>query len=36
MDIIEKAIHTHTQNDAYWLMLYYFSASIKSNMFDKL
>ena len=36
MEIIEKAIHAHTQDNAYWLKLHHFSGSIKSDMFNKL
>jgi hypothetical protein len=36
MEVIEKAIHAHTQDDAYWLKLHHFSGSIESDMFDKL
>jgi hypothetical protein len=36
MEVIEKAIHAHSQDDAYWLKLHYFSASIESDMFDEL
>jgi hypothetical protein len=36
MEVIEKAIHAHTQDDAYWLKLHHFSASIDSAMFNKL
>ena len=36
MEVIEKAIHAHLQDDAYWLKLHHFSANIDSDMFDKL
>ena len=36
MEVIEKAIHAHTQDNAYWLKLHHFSESIKSDMFNKL
>ena len=36
MEVIEKAIHAHLQDDAYWLKLHHFSASISSDMFNKL
>jgi hypothetical protein len=36
MEVIKKAIHAHTQDDAYWLKLHYFSGSIESDMFDRL
>ena len=38
MEVIEKAIHAHIQdnNNTYWLKLHHFSGSIKSDMFDKL
>ena len=36
MEVIEKAIHTHTQDNAYWLKLHHFSGSIKSDMFTQL
>jgi hypothetical protein len=36
MEIIEKAIHDHTRDNAYWLKLHHFSGSIDSDMFDKL
>jgi hypothetical protein len=36
MEVIKKAIHAHTQYDAYWLKLHHFSGSIESDMFDKL
>ena len=36
MEVIGKAIHAHTQNNPYWLKLYHFSGSIKSDMFNKL
>jgi hypothetical protein len=36
MEVIEKAIHAHIQDDAYWLKLHHFSGSIKSEMFNKL
>lgn len=36
IEIIEKAIHTHTQDNHYWLNLYHFSGSIKSDMFNEL
>lgn len=36
MEVIEKAIHAHTQDDAYWLKLHHFSESIESDMFNKL
>jgi hypothetical protein len=36
MEVIKKAIHAHTQYDAYWLKLHHFSGSIETDMFDKL
>ena len=36
MEVIKKAIHAHTQDNAYWLKLHHFSGSIKSDMFKKL
>ena len=36
MEVIEKAIHAHTQDNAYRLKLHHFSGSIKSDMFNKL
>ena len=36
MEVTEKAIHAHTQNDVYWLKLYNFSGSIQSDMFNNL
>ena len=36
MEVIEKAIHGHTQDNAYWLKLHHFSACIKSDMFNEL
>ena len=36
VEVIEKAIDAHTQDDAYWLKLHHFSGSIKSHMFNKL
>lgn len=36
MEIIEKAIDAHTQDNAYWLKLHHFSGSIESDMFKKL
>ena len=36
MEVIEKAIHAHTQDYAYWLKLHNFSRSLKSDMFNKL
>jgi len=36
MEVIEKAINAHTQDNAYWLKLHHFSGSIKSDMFKKL
>lgn len=36
MEVIEKTIHAHTQNNAYWLKLHPFSGSIKTDMFNKL
>ncbi len=36
MEVIEKAIHAHTQDNAYWLKLHHFSGSITSDMFKKL
>ena len=36
MEVIEKAINAHTQDDAYWLKLHHFAESIESDMFKKL
>lgn len=36
MEVIEKAIHAHAQDDGYWLKLNHFSGTIDSGMFDKL
>ena len=36
IEVIEKAIHAHTQDNAYWLKLHHFSESIKSDMFNEL
>lgn len=36
MEVIEKAIDAHTQDNAYWLKLHHFSESIESDMFKKL
>jgi hypothetical protein len=36
MEVIEKTINAHTQDNAYWLKLHHFSGSIKSDMFKKL
>ena len=36
IEVIEKVIHAHTQDNAYWLKLHHFSGSIKSDMFNKL
>lgn len=36
VEVIEKAIHAHAQNDAYWLKLHHFSQSIESAVFRKL
>ena len=36
MEVFEKAIHAHTQDNSYWLKLHHFSGSIKSDMFNKL
>ena len=31
MEIIEKAIQAHTENNTYWLKLHHFSESIKNK-----
>ena len=36
IEVIEKAIHAHIQDNAYWLKLHHFSGSIKSDIFNKL
>ena len=36
IEVIEKAIHAHAEDNAYWLKLHHFSGSIKSDMFKKL
>lgn len=36
MEVIKKAIHSDTQDDAYWLKLDHFSVSIKNDIFKKL
>ena len=36
IEVIEKEIHAHTQDNAYWLKLHHFSESIKSDMFNEL
>ena len=36
MEVIEKAIHADTQDNARWLKLHHFSGSLKSEMFNKL
>ena len=36
VEVIEKAIHAHTQDDAYWLKLHHFSGDIKSDIFNTL
>lgn len=36
MEVIEKAIHAHTQDGAYWLKLHHFSEFLESDMFNKL
>lgn len=36
IEVIEKAIHAHTQDNAYWLKLHHFSGSITNDMFKKL
>ena len=36
IEVIEKSIHAHTQDNAYWLKLHHFSGFIKNDMFNKL
>ena len=36
MEVIEKAIDAHTENNAYWLKLHNFAEDIESDMFKKL
>ena len=36
MEVIEKAIHAHAQDNAYWLKLHHFSGNITNDMFEKL
>ena len=36
MEVIEKAIHAHTQDNAYWLKLHHFSSFIEPGMFNTL
>lgn len=36
MEVIEKAIHAHTRDNAYGLKLYHFSESIPNDMFTTL
>ena len=35
VEVIEKAIRAHTQDNAYWLKLHHFLESLKSDMFNK-